>query len=199
LRSRTAEAIEQALPTQRALAQLRSDLAGMVLPTGTIQSNLSVVAGSGDGAVQDTDMMIYTASAALSDNLPWGEVQRVSYALRPPTNSLGTYGKDLVRFVVRNPLPPLQDDPDEQHILGGVQRIEFSFYDGTTWQTSWNATNQTAILPTAVKVLLTMADDPSRRTSGGGRQEPFQVVVPLLLAGTNATSTATGSAGGGQP
>ena len=201
LRSRTTEAIEEALPVQRALAILRKDLAGIVLPRGTIQSNLVVAAGSGDGSVQDSDTAIYTSSATISPNLPWGEVQRVWYGLRPPTNAYASYGKDLVRFVVRNPLPVLQDDIEEQHILGGVLRLEFSFYDGTAWQTSWNTTNQTAVLPAAVKVLLTLADNPARRVPGSysaSGQAPYQLVVPILLAGTNAAST-TGSAGGGQP
>lgn len=201
LRTRTSEAIEEALPVQRALAILRKDLAGIVLPRGTIQSNLVVAAGSGEGSVQDSDTAIYTSSAAVSPNLPWGEVQRVWYGLRPPTNAYASYGKDLVRFVVRNPLPVLQDDVDEQHILGGVLRLEFSFYDGTTWQTSWNTSNQTAVLPAAVKVLLTMADNPARRVPGastGPGQAPFQVVVPILLGATNAAST-TDSTGGGQP
>jgi general secretion pathway protein J len=202
LRARTADSIEEALPIDRALAILRQDLAGIVLPRGTIHSNLTVVAGSGDGAVQDTDMTIFTSSAALSDRVPWGEVQRVAYALRAPTNGIGAYGKDLVRLVSRNPLPPQQDEPEEQRILAGVRRIEFSFHDGTTWQNAWNATNQNALLPVAVKVLLTLADDPARRSGGGtagGSREPYQLVVPLLVSGTNVTASASGSAGGGQP
>ncbi|KAB2671267.1 MAG: prepilin-type N-terminal cleavage/methylation domain-containing protein [Verrucomicrobia bacterium] len=201
LRTRTAAAIEEALPAQRALAILRQDLAGIVLPRGTIHSNLTAVAGSGDGAVQDTDMAIYTSNAALSDRVPWGEVQRIAYGLRSPTNLSGTFGKDLVRLVTRNHLPPLQDEPEEQRLLAGVQRIEFSFHDGTTWQNAWNATNQEILLPVAVKVLLTLAEDPARRNAGGSpaaSREPLQLVVPILVSGTNAAS-ASDSTGGGQP
>lgn len=200
LRARSAQAIEESLPVERALAILRRDLAGIVLPTGTVQSNLLVNAGTGDGAVSDTDMAVYTATGRLTEDLPWGEVQRVAYALRMPTNAAGAHGKDLVRLVSRNPLPPLQDEPEEQRILAGVQRIEFAFHDGNTWQNSWNATNQDAVLPRAVRVQLTLAEDPARRTAGSDlARAPLQLVVPLLLSGTNATTTASASAGGGQP
>ena len=200
LRSRSAEAIESAVPVQHALAVLRHDLSGIVLPSGTIQSNLMVGVSSGDGAAQDTEMAIYTSSAQLSDLVPWSEVQKVAYALRPGTNGVFSVGKDLVRLVTRNHLPPLQDEPEEQRLLSGVQRIDFSFYDGINWRTQWNSTNEVMVLPKAVKLQLTLAEE--RGPAGANRsiRAPLEIVVPLLLtASTNQTSTATGSATGKQP
>jgi type II secretion system protein J len=201
LRSRTTEAIESALPVQSALAVIRKDLAGLVLPTGTIQSNLVVNVSNGDGAAQASDMSIYTSTGHLAEQVQWSEVVKVAYALRPATNSMSGVGKDLVRWVTRNHLPPLQDEPEEQRLLAGVQRMEFSFYDGTSWRTAWNTTNEVNLLPRAIKVQLTMAQEVNQagnRAAGNFVPEPFEIVVPILVFGTNNTSTAT-STGGGTP
>ncbi len=196
LRTHTADAIEAAEPAHHALAILRRDLAGIVLPSGLIQSNLLIGASSGDGAAQDVDMAIYTSSGQLGDLVPWGEILKVSYALRPGTNGIFSVGKDLVRLVTRNHLPPLQDEPEEQRLLAGVQRIDFTFYNGTAWQNTWNSTNEDLVLPKAVKVQLTLADDPSRGPMGSaGRpnRAPLELVVPILItASTNQTASTTG-------
>lgn len=207
LRARTMETLEAALPVEQALAVVRRDLAGIVLPTGTLHSNLVVTAGSGAGAVQDTDMQIYTtattAAVALDGLTPWGGVQKVAYTLRAPTNAFSGPGRDLVRRVCRNLLPTLQEEFEEQPLLAGVERIDFQFHDGLTWRTSWVATNEASLLPRAIRFQLLMAPRPlpsGSLASGAGRQrDPIELVVPLLVSGTNTLLLAEQSGTGGQP
>ena len=101
LRSRTTEAIEEALPVQRALAILRKDLAGIVLPRGTIQSNLVVAAGSGDGSVQDSDTAIYTSSATISANVSRVLKAKKAAQAFPPNSAVAVAGTKVMpaRFV----------------------------------------------------------------------------------------------------
>lgn len=204
LRARTIDTLEAALPVEQALAVVRRDLAGIVLPTGVLHSNLVVNAGSGAGAVQDTDMQIYTTATAAPGGLgPWGGVQKVAYTLRAPTNAFGGPGRDLVRRICRNLLPTLQEEFEEQPLLAGVERIDFQFHDGLTWRTSWVSTNEASLLPRAVRFQLLLAPRPlpSGALPAGAslNRDPIQLVVPLLVNGTNTLLLAEQSGTGGQP
>jgi hypothetical protein len=100
--------------------------------------------------------------------------------------------------VTRNLLPVAQvEEPEDQWLMGGVERIEFWFHDGDQWRATWDSTQATTPLPRGIKVELelTPAEDQ--------QYEPpvIAVVVPLALqvssSPTNQTTEATGSAGGG--
>lgn len=191
LRNRATEAIERALPLERALAFLQRDLANLVPPGGTLSGNLQTL-GSTNALVPDqVGPEFYTASATLDDVLPWAEVQKVAYLLVTPTNRTDT-GLDLFRATTRNLLPPLYEEPVREWLLSGVERLEFQFHDGTQWVDDWDSTVDSPPLPRAIKVELQLAaKDP--------RDEPplpIELVVPLLVdGGTNDTSSSTSSQG----
>ena len=130
----------------------------------------------------------YTASAIIDDTAPWGEVERVVYYLAAPTNN--TPGKDLMRAVSRNLLPTLQDEPVAQWVLGGVQEVTFTYYDGMQWQQVWDSTLLASNkLPLAVKVELQLLPEETERQM----RDPITLVVPLAVQGsTNATTQTTG-------
>ena len=57
-------------------------------------------------------------------------------------------------------------------MLGGVDNIKFSCYDGSQWQDSWDTSSQSAVntnLPTAVKVEIQMAGNASLAAGGNRR------------------------------
>ena len=113
LRSKTARLIEDSLPVQQTVAMIKRDLRGLVAPgttfAGPLKSGVSMGVGSGSGAgggggasggssasggsglgltsagLGATEL--YTATGVLTDFAPWGNIQKVSYVLRPPTNS----------------------------------------------------------------------------------------------------------------
>jgi hypothetical protein len=110
-------------------------------------------------------------------------MEKIDYLLATPTNGYKGPGQDLIRAVTRNlsqvNQPP---QPDEEHaILSGVQMLTFLYYDGTTWETGWDTTQQTN-LPQAIKVQIVMAPKPGVPP----RTTPLEIVVPIdVLINTN--------------
>ncbi|HNQ89207.1 MAG TPA: type II secretion system protein GspJ [Verrucomicrobiota bacterium] len=211
LRDRTTQSLDAALPVQRALAYLQRDLANLVPPGGTLFGALQttpttastnadslITAGSSEvrSGAQQVSPDLYTAVGVLGDDLPWAEVQRVTYYLMSPTNQTAV-GLDLVRSVTRNLLPPNQEEWTEERLLSGVEDVRFFFYDGTQWLETWDSTTEETPLPRAVRVELT------RSPEAVGLQTPIptELVVPVMVVvQTNATAEAEGSestSGGG--
>src|SRR5439155_5584766 len=118
LRNKTAAMIEEKLPAQHTAAIIRSDLAGLVAPGGTIFGSLTTSATTGAmTSANDAEnaTVFYTASAVIDDTTPWAEVQRVSYYLADSADQPGV--KDLIRSVSRNPLPVTDDLPVTQWLM----------------------------------------------------------------------------------
>ena len=53
------------------------------------------------GVSQPVAIEMFTATGAVRDNAPWGDIQKVTYELRDPTDR-NEPGKDLYRSVTRN-------------------------------------------------------------------------------------------------
>lgn len=196
---KTSDVAQRALPVQQTFAALRRDLTGIVVPGGTFAGVLNSSATIQGLNQQDVATEFFTNSGRRLANVPWGDLQAVAYVLRDPTNRTELAGRDLVRIVRRNLLPVLQVEAEEQHLMSGVERIDFSFYDGSSWRTSWNSTNELSPLPTAVKVEIVVAPEPveaGRVRPSTHALAPLQLVVPILVAaGTNSTTAST--TGGG--
>jgi general secretion pathway protein J len=187
LRNKAAESFEQALPVQRAIATIQRDLANLVPPNGLLSGSLQTTAMTNTVAGQASPDF-YTASAMLEDTVPWGDIQKVSYALVEPANRAA--GRDLYRAVTRNLLSATQEPPEQQWLMGNVQGIAFQFYDGSQWLDSWDSTVQTN-LPLAAKVQIHLASP--RAVSPLSRSAPIELVVPIdARGGTNQTQLASG-------
>jgi type II secretory pathway component PulJ len=176
LRESTSEAVEASLPTQQALAILRRDLEGAMPPTtnGVFCGGFRVGSVASTSLNQPVDIELYTTTGALHVNEPWGEVQRVTYELRLPADRSAP-GKDLIRSVTRNVLATLTPLPDNQRMMGGVQRIEFLCYDGAQWRDYWDTTITDTNLPTAVRVRIQLAGN----NGGPADAQPIELVVPI--------------------
>lgn len=213
LRSKTARLIEDSIPIQQTVAMIKRDLRGLVPPgtnfAGPLKSGVSSSTSSGSGSSSigsgsstsgsgSTGLgltsagpgvtELFTDTGVLTDLSPWGNIQKVAYVLRPPTNSTSAAGQDLFRLVTRNLLPPVQEEVEQQWLMGDVERLEFSFYNGTSWQTTWDSTTETAVLPKAIKVQIELAiTDPALPP-----KSPVEIVVPIIVqVRTNQTQTAS--------
>ena len=201
LRNKTATEIENALPLQQTYQWIRRDLANLVLPGGVLFGSLQTTPTSslpsgqpgsaplatlaGDTPGQSSPEF-YTTTALIDDRYPWGEVQRVSYFLAPPTNQ--TAGRDLIRSVTRNLLPVLEQPAEEQRLMSGVESILFYYYDGQQWLDAWDSTTRSNELPSAIKVDIQLASTQAVASMGVFRLAPVEWVVPILLrASTNQT------------
>ena len=190
LRDVTGEAVDAATPMDQAMVYLRRDLQCAVTPTNGTSKVLSgdfKVGNITSASGQPAAIEMYTATGALSDSQPWGDIQCVNYGLR---NSAGrsTSGMDLVRIVTRNLLATTTTaGADEQLLLSGVESIKFSCYDGAQWNDTWDTTGLTSVntnLPLAVRVYIQMA------ANNGARPEPIEILVPIdSQSRTNRTTT----------
>jgi len=81
LRRKAAEAIEQSLPVQQAVAIIKRDLQGLVAPggtlTGPLQSGVAITSSSGGSSSMDQQggTVIYTATGIIDETSPWANVQ----------------------------------------------------------------------------------------------------------------------------
>jgi type II secretion system protein J len=206
LRNSTTAAIEKGLPLEHAFSVIKRDLSGLVVPGKTIFGAFSTVSTSNNVSGQ-IGPSFHTTTGVIDETSPFAEVQRVSYLLVASTNQ--SNGRDLYRAVSRNLLPALQDQTEQEWLLGGVETVTFLYHDGSQWRESWDATvvNTTTGLsnglPAAVKMQVQLAnEDGAVSRSSRSRELPVELVVPIQVQQrTNQTeqaTTTTAQAGGGQ-
>ena len=193
LRNDAADMVNEATPVDSTVAFLKRDLQNCVTPTNGTSKVLSgsFRAGNGISSVGVSDPVaveMFTTTGALSSSQPWGEIQRVTYELKTPTDS-SARGKDLYRGVLRNLLAVSTPQVEEQFMLGGVESLKISCYDGAQWRETWDTTSLSAVntnLPLAVKVDIQMAGD--------ANTGPVEMVVPIdAVARTNMVFASTGN------
>ncbi|HLZ54087.1 MAG TPA: GspJ family type II secretion system protein [Verrucomicrobiae bacterium] len=163
LREETQAAVDGATPVDQALAVMRRDLECAVTPTNGTSKVLSgdfrVGTLISPGISQPVAIEMFTATGALRDDVPWGDIQKVTYELRDPTDR-NAPGKDLYRSVIRNVMGATMPAVDDQWMLGGVQSIQFSCFDGSQWSDTWDTSGITSVntnLPVAVRVRIQLA------------------------------------------
>jgi type II secretion system protein J len=184
LRNATSDAVDAASPIDQALAILRHDLQCAVTPkaVGLLSGDFKIGNVTSTGISDPVAAEIYTATGALSDAAPWGDIQRVTYELK--TSTRGAAGMDLYRSVTRNILTTATPDVADQLMIRGVQSVQFSAYDGAQWNDSWDTTDTTSAntnLPVAVRVDIQL--------TGGAKNSPIEILVPVdSQTRTNATS-----------
>ena len=69
-------------------------------------------------------MEIFTTTGVANDDVPWGDIQKIDYSLQDPTNRTSSTGKDLIRSVTRNLLATSTEKPEQQLLIGDVQKPE---------------------------------------------------------------------------
>ena len=169
LRDSATQAVDNALPVQRAVAILRRDLQGVmpVSASGILAGNFKVGNVTSPGVNQNVAIELSTTTGVLHENEPWGDIQRITYELRATAS-----GKDLVRSVTRNLLATITPVPEDQSLMGNVASLDFDCYDGAQWRTTWDTAVTDTNLPVAVRVRI--------QPAGGSRdQQPITLVVPV--------------------
>jgi type II secretory pathway component PulJ len=179
LRDATQTLVDGETPLDQMSAILRRDIQCSMTPktNGLLSGDFKVGDVSSPGISQPVAIEMYTATGALSETEPWGDVQKVTYELRLPTDR-SQPGEDLIRSVTRNILTTGTVDVEDQWMMGGVADLRISCFDGAQWQTAWDTTDLTSSttnLPLAVKVDIELADN----SGGGARPAPIEFVVPI--------------------
>lgn len=161
LQRRTTEVVEAGLPLQRALAVMRRDLQGIMAPGGTsdgtssgtptrpLSGSLRSGVTSSSSATTSAGLRLqsspefYTCTGPLDEIAPWGEVQKVVYFLRQPFDR-SARGMDLYRSSTRNLLTTTMEESMDEWLMGGVDQLLFSFFDGSQWLDTWDSTGEVA-------------------------------------------------------
>ena len=178
LRDATNRAVDEATPVDQALSVMRRDLQCMVTPNGVLSGDLRAGNVTSFGIDEPVAIEMYTATGALSSNpdVPWGDVQRVTYELKTPTDRSQS-GRELIRSVTRNLLTVATPDVQDQLMLTGVRNLTVSCYDGSQWLDTWDTTDITSAntnLPAAVRMEIQMAG-----TGGNGQGQSIELLVPI--------------------
>jgi type II secretion system protein J len=194
LRDKTSEAVEEALPVNRAMEMMVRDLKGTVGPGGYLAGDFrcgaqamgATMGLSGEAGSAGLDF--FTSTGALSDKAPWGDIQEVFYELKAPTERSQS-GMDLVRCVNRNLLATTTQIPEIQSLITNVQTLQFDCYDGTQWRDAWDTSAGDTNLPVAVRIRIQLAAKQGETTAN---QQPLEMLVPLVTQTlTNLTTTGT--------
>ncbi len=190
LRDKTSDAVEEALPVNRALDTLARDLKGALGPGGYLASDFRCgVQATGatmglSGEAGSAGLDFFTSTGTITGAAPWGDVQEVFYELKAPTDQNRT-GMDLVRCINRNLLATTTPTPQIQCLMGNVQSLEFDCYDGTQWRNTWDTSAGDTNLPLVVRVRIQLVPQPGEES---GNLKPVEMVVPLVSQ-TRASST----------
>ena len=191
LRERTIALLEETGPLRQALAFLRRDLQGTLPPGGMIAGDFkSGAVNSGIGAT--AGLQFSTTTGLLQDNVPYGDVQEVTYELRDPVVRTNRFGKELIRTVSRNLLSTTALDYNEQFLLGNVQTLQFECFDGMQWREFWDTSLSDTNIPNAVRVRIQLACENIDYRD----QQPIEMVIPLMAQ--SRTNLAQQASGGGQ-
>jgi type II secretion system protein J len=174
------DSFETSLPIQHALMVMKRDIEGVRFPggimTGSFQSLDTISDGSTANIGTKVSPFLYTAVGKNNDDdASWSEMRKVGYFLNVPANHGVSGGKDLIRAVSSNLLPVNVEEFSQEWVLGGIDNVIFSYYDGAAWIDSWDST-LTTNLPVAVKVSFTFTDD----QKGNSTKTPLELLVPII-------------------
>lgn len=177
-------AIDRDSPRDYAADLLRRDLALCLQPSGVLATVFTGERGE-SGADRQDRLEFFTAAGRLDDEKPWGDAARVVWELRTP-EQVDARGMELVRVVYRNLLATTEEEPDEQVILERLKSLEFTHYDGSTWQDSWDSAAQENAAPRAVRVRLGFLNDGVEEDIAVA---PLEIVVPIVVQAPSAGSS----------
>lgn len=182
LRRSSYEALDQALPEAAAAAMLKADLADMVAPAGLLSDAVYGEERNEGGARSDL-LEFCTARGEVSASRPYPAVRKIEYYLAT-SDGYATYPSlQLMRAETGNLLATnVEDTRTVRSVMSDVYSLEFEYYDGEAWTTSWDSSTADTALPRAVRARITL-----------DRMEPGTIERPALEVFCEIASEAIGS------
>jgi hypothetical protein len=133
------------------------------------------------GGGDNDDLMFSTLSRDefATDNGPLSEgICTVEFYIKSDSS-----GSILVRRITRNVLAPTQTPGTEELLCRNVKSFSVQYFDGTSWQPTWDSTQVGDVLPPAVSVTIVIEDPNGLPDSSGNRPvQRLQRVVPIACA-----------------
>jgi prepilin-type N-terminal cleavage/methylation domain-containing protein len=160
-------------------ADLQSAAGPNGILAGTFEGQSKDVLGSaGDG------LTFYATAEDVEPNVGIGDIKKIEYACETDPNS----GQPmLVRRLTTNLLATVTPQPQEEVICRNLRNFTLRYFDGSSWQDTWDSTSESDLLPVAVQITVELEG------VSGGSSSQFSKV--LLIPCGEAVSTATTSGG----
>ncbi len=156
----TATARTQEVVTRvRAANVIRNDLQNALVSGGILAATLE---GSPQGQASQFRgyLRFTTTTARAADAEVQCDIQEVEYRIGSDPESTERNAGVLMRVLYNNLLGAVDEVTHEEKLLPGVEAMEVSFYDGSSWTDSWTVTEEENTVPKAVRVrILPIADD----------------------------------------
>ncbi|MGC9328199.1 MAG: type II secretion system protein GspJ [Candidatus Hinthialibacter sp.] len=190
LRDNTEKTLQIKHPVQYALTTLKRDLANIAAPSDYLGGALLGEEGGRKQFRQDVIEM-HTTTGIIQEEYPWGDIQKVTYALEQGRDLDDSKEMYLVRRISRNILS--ESDADEEKsaeyeiLLKGVYHFEVTYYDGQSWYDSWDSTEkEESPLPAAVRIRLYYSpyshlDEDDLAAEKNSVVYPYELLTPILV------------------
>jgi prepilin-type N-terminal cleavage/methylation domain-containing protein len=165
--ARTAEAdIEPSRSASIALEMVSSDVQNALPGGGTYAQNFEGTQAQDDRGHEADDLVFYSTAESPEHAAANGEIKKVEITVEKLQD-----GSDyvLVRRALRNLGSELTPAPDEEVLCRGVSSFTLTYFDGSSWNTTWDSTTEDNTVPAAVRVVLEL----NRPATPGG---PARVV-----------------------
>ena len=172
---------------------IRNDLRGARYSGGTLAASLVGGAQAQSGGFPGYLRFTTTTARDVDhgDDVPSADIQEVEYYVTAdPGATTGPKSGQRVRTVSGDLLAPTRQTPPEEPLLAGIESMEVTFFDGNTWQTSWDV-SQDPTLPQAIRVRL----QPVGEGGGSRKPAPIEVLVPWVTQVTIDPNVKTVAAG----
>lgn len=152
----------------RAVSVLRNDLRNALISGGRLAAVLTGSQTSQSGGFPGYLKFTTTTASDAGRDVPTADLQQVEYYIATDPAAQDPKAGLLVRAVDRDLLATVRHAPAEEPLLAGVKSMDVSFFDGESWQESWEVTEDDKSVPEAVKVRLMTVSNAS----------PIEVLVP---------------------
>lgn len=180
LRDNATEHVREARVRARAETVLRNDLRNARISGGTLAAELEGSQSGQSGKFPGYLRFTTTTAQDLVENaldVPATDLQRVEYYVATDPNGTDPGAGRLVRTVEHDLLQTLEQSAPEEPLLPGVESMEVAFFDGTSWQESWDYTESKTV-PEAVRVRIQPSADASNAKGSKTKAAPIEVLVP---------------------
>ena len=180
LRNRMQKRVDQQAALTLAMSIMKRDLENMIV-TGGLMAEGIFCGEMGSPDMPNDQLEFYSTTAVVSDQLPWGDVQKVGYLLGvDPMQTVTTnLGQALMRMS-RNALPleANEEAPVETLMLDNVRSLQFEFFDGLQWLQTWDSNVNEPAVPLAVRAMVEVFTNNPNPT--GRQTRVWEILVPIL-------------------
>lgn len=150
-------AVAPARTAALALELLQRDFDGAMPPTGVLAGAFT---GSASSASDESSTLSFVSCGNVPNSDEAGcDMRMVELSVESVPDEMQPV---LMRRVTTNLLASNPPVPREQILCRHVKLFMVRYYDGTSWQDTWDSTGQDNLLPLAVEVTLEFAPDEAR-------------------------------------